>query len=76
MQHVLGVGGVWDWGEWEKGMKEFCGKDWEVIKSEVENGDWEDVNVRYHFFIFFLPRTPASFVQEGGKRIELTDEMS
>lgn len=26
-------------------MKEFCGKDWEVIKSEVENGDWEDVNM-------------------------------
>lgn len=53
MQHVLGVGGVWDWGEWEKGMKEFCGKEWGVIKGEVENGDREGVNVSYHFFIFF-----------------------
>lgn len=55
MQHVLGVGGVWDWGEWEKGMKEFCGKEWGVIKGEVENGDREGVNVSYHFFIFFFP---------------------
>lgn len=56
MQHVLGVGGVWDWGEWEKGMKEFCGKEWRVIKGEVENGDWEGVNVSYYFFIiFFFP---------------------
>lgn len=65
MQHVLGVGGVWDWGEWEKGMKEFCGKEWGVIKGEVEDGDWEGVNVSYYFFIiFYFPIFPPLLYQK------------
>ncbi|OCF42983.1 hypothetical protein I317_03204 [Kwoniella heveanensis CBS 569] len=35
-EQVLGLGGVWDWGEWEKGMNEFCAKDWNEIEDEVE----------------------------------------
>ncbi|WVF65431.1 hypothetical protein IAT40_000158 [Kwoniella sp. CBS 6097] len=35
-EQVLGLGGVWDWGEWEKGMNEFCAKDWHEIEDEVE----------------------------------------
>lgn len=66
MQHVLGVGGVWDWGEWEKGMKEFCGKEWGVIKGEAENGDWEGVNVSYYFFIiFFFPLSGLFYTKNG-----------
>jgi Golgi apyrase len=33
---VLGLGGVWDWGEWEKGMGAFCGRDWKDVEDEVE----------------------------------------
>lgn len=67
MQHVLGVGGVWDWGEWEKGMKEFCGKEWGLIKGEMENGDWEDVNVRYYSFLIFFLAFPSLEQNRGGK---------
>jgi Golgi apyrase len=35
-QQVLGLGGVWDWGEWEKGMGEFCERDWKGIEKQVE----------------------------------------
>ncbi|WVQ93104.1 hypothetical protein IAU59_000168 [Kwoniella sp. CBS 9459] len=35
-EQVLGLGGVWDWGEWEKGMNDFCAKDWNEIEDEVE----------------------------------------
>lgn len=35
-QQVLGLGGVWDWGEWEKGMGEFCARDWKKIEQQVE----------------------------------------
>jgi Golgi apyrase len=35
-QQVLGLGGVWDWGEWEKGMGEFCKRDWESVEKQVE----------------------------------------
>lgn len=35
-QQVLGLGGVWDWGEWEKGMGEFCQRDWTEIEKQVE----------------------------------------
>ncbi|WVR08958.1 hypothetical protein IAU60_006017 [Kwoniella sp. DSM 27419] len=35
-EQVLGLGGVWDWGEWEKGMNEFCSKDWKDIEAQVE----------------------------------------
>jgi Golgi apyrase len=32
-QQVLGLGGVWDWAEWEKGMEGFCARDWGDIKD-------------------------------------------
>ncbi|WWC91090.1 uncharacterized protein L201_006031 [Kwoniella dendrophila CBS 6074] len=35
-QQVLGLGGIWDWGEWEKGMNEFCQKNWKDIEYQVE----------------------------------------
>ncbi|RXK38178.1 hypothetical protein M231_04552 [Tremella mesenterica] len=35
-QQVLGLGGIWDWGEWERGMNEFCSKDWNHIERQVE----------------------------------------
>lgn len=35
-QQVLGLGGIWDWGEWEKGMGEFCQRDWTGIEAQVE----------------------------------------
>lgn len=35
-QQVLGLGGVWDWAEWEKGMGEFCGRSWKAIEEQVE----------------------------------------
>nr|XP_019049715.1 hypothetical protein I302_00134 [Kwoniella bestiolae CBS 10118]OCF28645.1 hypothetical protein I302_00134 [Kwoniella bestiolae CBS 10118] len=35
-QQVLGLGGIWDWGEWEKGMNSFCGREWKDIEGEVE----------------------------------------
>ena len=35
-QQVLGLGGVWDWGEWEKGMGDFCRKDWTETEAQVE----------------------------------------
>ncbi|EIW66072.1 hypothetical protein TREMEDRAFT_35565, partial [Tremella mesenterica DSM 1558] len=35
-QQVLGLGGIWDWGEWERGMNEFCSKDWNNIERQVE----------------------------------------
>lgn len=35
-QQVLGLGGVWDWGEWERGMGEFCARDWQAIEAQVE----------------------------------------
>jgi Golgi apyrase len=35
-QQVLGLGGVWDWAEWERGMGEFCARDWDDVKAEME----------------------------------------
>ena len=35
-QQVLGLGGIWDWGEWEKGMNEFCAREWSAIEQQVE----------------------------------------
>jgi Golgi apyrase len=35
-QQVLGLGGIWDWGEWETGMGYFCGRDWKAVEEEVE----------------------------------------
>lgn len=45
-QHVLGLGGVWDWAEWERGMGEFCSQDWDEIEAKVkaENG-WRGADV-------------------------------
>ena len=34
-QEVLGLGGVWDWAEWEKGMGDFCARPWHAIESQV-----------------------------------------
>ncbi|ORX39185.1 nucleoside phosphatase family-domain-containing protein [Kockovaella imperatae] len=36
-QQVLGLGGVFDWGEWEKGMGEFCSREWSSIEKQVES---------------------------------------
>ncbi|KAK4685907.1 golgi apyrase, partial [Tremellales sp. Uapishka_1] len=33
---VLGLGGVWDWAEWERGMNGFCGRNWGDVESEIE----------------------------------------
>ncbi|KAJ9105145.1 hypothetical protein QFC19_003603 [Naganishia cerealis] len=45
-QQVLGLGGVWDWGEWEKGMNEFCDKDWTALEGQVRSaGNWHDSQV-------------------------------
>lgn len=38
-QQVLGLGGVWDWGEWERGMSDFCAKDWVQIEDKVS--EWK-----------------------------------
>ena len=44
---VLGLGGVWDWGEWEKGMGEFCQRDWTEIEAQVEaEKGWRGAEVR------------------------------
>ncbi|ODO09587.1 hypothetical protein I350_03192 [Cryptococcus amylolentus CBS 6273] len=45
MEHILGVGGVWDWGEWEKGMSEFCGKQWGEIEKEMEEDRFKGVDL-------------------------------
>ena len=39
-QQILGLGGVWDWAEWEKGMEGFCQRNWADIKDgfEKDNG--------------------------------------
>ena len=34
-QQVLGLGGVWDWAEWEKGMSAFCSRSWDAIDEQV-----------------------------------------
>ncbi len=45
-EQVLGLGGVWDWGEWEKGMEAFCQRNWRDIENEVrENGQWRGSEV-------------------------------
>ncbi|RSH95196.1 Golgi apyrase [Saitozyma podzolica] len=36
-EQVLGLGGVWDWGEWEKGMNGLCAKEWGSIERQVED---------------------------------------
>ncbi|KAL7421134.1 Golgi apyrase [Cryptotrichosporon argae] len=35
-QQVLGLGGVWDWGEWERGMSGYCAREWTEIEDAVE----------------------------------------
>ena len=46
-QQVLGLGGVWDWGEWEKGMNEFCSREWASIEKQVEaEKGWMGAEVR------------------------------
>lgn len=35
-QQVLGLGGVWDWSEWENGMDGFCQKDWAEIMNSFQ----------------------------------------
>ncbi|WVN88018.1 uncharacterized protein L203_103217 [Cryptococcus depauperatus CBS 7841] len=43
-RHVLNMGKVWDWGEWENGMNEYCGKSWEEVQREVEQGGLDSMN--------------------------------
>jgi Golgi apyrase len=46
-QQVLGLGGVWDWAEWERGMGEFCARDWSDVKAEMEREKgWKGAQVR------------------------------
>lgn len=41
-QQVLGLGGVWDWAEWEKGMEGFCKKEWvEIAEDFATNNGWK-----------------------------------
>lgn len=43
---VLGLGGVWDWAEWERGMGDFCAQDWGVIESKVRSSEgWADIDL-------------------------------
>jgi Golgi nucleoside diphosphatase len=45
---VLGLGGVWDWGEWEKGMNGFCAREWQGIEDQVDRDDtWQGSAVSY-----------------------------
>lgn len=39
-QQILGLGGVWDWAEWERGMEGFCQRNWADIKHgfQAEHG--------------------------------------
>ena len=40
-QQVLGLGGLWDWGEWEKGMNMFCSRDWTGLENElIDSEHW------------------------------------
>jgi Golgi apyrase len=46
-QQVLGLGGIWDWGEWEQGMGDFCQRDWTGIEAQVEKEKgWLGAEVR------------------------------
>lgn len=47
-QQVLGLGGVWDWAEWERGMGDFCSQDWATIEGKIkeENG-WRGADVSW-----------------------------
>lgn len=48
-QQVLGLGGVWDWGEWEKGMGDFCQREWTGIEAQVEEDKgWRGAQVCTH----------------------------
>lgn len=38
-QQVLGLGGVWDWGEWEKGMNDFCGRNWTELEDALSGSE-------------------------------------
>lgn len=41
-QQVLGLGGVWDWAEWEKGMSDFCARDWEDVQDVfAKSSEWK-----------------------------------
>lgn len=52
-QQVLGLGGVWDWGEWEKGMSGFCGRDWTDIETQVgKENDWAGATVRSLLWLY------------------------
>nr|XP_019009944.1 uncharacterized protein I206_05506 [Kwoniella pini CBS 10737]OCF48725.1 hypothetical protein I206_05506 [Kwoniella pini CBS 10737] len=45
-QQVLGLGGIWDWGEWEKGMNSFCSRDWNDIQKQVgDEKGWRGAEV-------------------------------
>jgi Golgi apyrase len=46
-QQVLGLGGIWDWGEWEQGMGDFCQRQWSGIEEQVEKEKgWLGAEVR------------------------------
>lgn len=36
---VLGLGGVWDWAEWERSMNDFCSQDWKHIEEKLKSGE-------------------------------------
>lgn len=41
-QQILGLGGVWDWAEWERGMEGFCGKEWEeIVEGSKDGSGWQ-----------------------------------
>ncbi|KAL1407588.1 Golgi apyrase [Vanrija albida] len=49
-QQVLGLGGVWDWAEWERGMSAFCAQDWDELEAKGKNGQIEINRLRLQCF--------------------------
>lgn len=41
---MLGLGGVWDWAEWERAMGAFCAQDWREIESKLHGGSEVEIS--------------------------------
>lgn len=72
-QQVLGLGGVWDWAEWERGMSGFCGQNWEEIETKVKSGQgWRGEQVGNGVLLLLTPdrnQPPPDAVLQG--RVDL-----
>lgn len=70
-QQVLGLGGIWDWGEWEKGMSDFCQREWTGIEAQVEEDKgWRGAKVSHASRRLNNDRTDFS-----GGAVTITDAM-